>query len=73
MSNITVSVPEDLKIELQKHVEVNWSAVIRKAMQDYLRKLHVAESIGNKSKLTKKDIEELDNLVKKGIAKYHKL
>ncbi len=73
MTNITVTVPEDLKVELQKHDEVNWSAVIRKAMQDHLRKLQIAEAIASKSKLTKKDIEELDNLVKNGIAKHHKL
>ena len=33
----------------------------------------IAESIASKSKLTQKDIEELDLLVKRGIAKYHGL
>ncbi len=73
MTNITVTVPEDLKLELQKHDEVNWSAVIRKAMQEHLRKLHIADAIASKSKLTKKDVLELDNIIKKGIAKKHRL
>ena len=53
--------------------EVNWSAVMRNAMLEHLRKLHIAEAIASKSKLTTKDIAELDKLVKKGIAKEHGL
>jgi len=73
VANITLTVPEDLKSEIQKHKEVNWSEVTRKAMKEHLRKIHLAEAIASKSKLTKKDIEELDKLVKKGIAKAHGL
>ena len=73
MANITITIPEDLKEDLQSHKEVNWSAVTRKAMQEHLTKLHIAEAIAKKSKLTKKDIQELDRLVKKGIAKEHGL
>ena len=68
MVNITLTVPENLKKELQKHNEVNWSAVMRRAMQEHLRKIHIANTIASKSKLTKKDVEEIDKLVKKGIA-----
>lgn len=73
MANITITVPEDLKGEIQRHPEVNWSAVTRKAMQQHLTKLHIAEAIAQKSKLTQKDIKELDALVKEGIAKAHGL
>jgi len=73
MANITLTVPEDLKSEIQKHKEVNWSAVMRNAMTEHLRKIHIAEAIASKSKLTSKDISELDKLVKKGIAKMHRL
>ncbi len=73
MANITLTVPEDLKAEIQKHREVNWSAVMRNAMLEHLRKLHIADAIASKSKLTAKDIAELDKLVKKGIAKEHGL
>ena len=73
MTNITLTIPVDLKEELQKHKEVNWSAVTRRAMEEHLRKLHIAEAIASKSKLTQKDVAELDRLVKKGIAKSHDL
>ena len=73
MVNITLAIPQDLREELQKHKEVNWSAVIRKSLQQHIRKLNIAEAIAQKSKLTKKDIEEIDKLVKKGIAEHHGL
>ncbi len=73
MANITLSIPEDLKVELQKHREVNWSAVTRRAMEEHIQKLHIADAIAKKSKLTKKDINELDRLIKKDIAKAHNL
>lgn len=71
MSNLTVVVPEELKEEMARHQEVNWSAVIRKALQDHLRKLAIADALASSSRLTPKDVEELDRLVKKGLAKRH--
>jgi len=73
MANITLAISDDLKKELQHHQEVNWSAVIRKALQEHITKIEIAEAIAKKSKLTKKDVEEIDKLVKKGIAKAHNL
>ncbi len=73
MANITLTVPEDLRAELQTHKEVNWSEVMRKAMREHLRKMHIADAIASKSKLTQRDIAELDKLVKEGIAKTHNI
>jgi Arc/MetJ-type ribon-helix-helix transcriptional regulator len=69
MVNITLSIPEDLKKELQARGEVNWSAVVRNALRAHLRKVKIADAIAAKSKLTKKDVEELDRLVKSSMAK----
>ena len=73
MVNITLAIPEDLKQELQKHEEVNWSAVIRKALQEHLRKIRIAEAITSKSKLTQKDADEIARRIKREIAKEHGL
>ena len=73
MPTLTVSMPEDLKEAMSRHEEVNWSAVIRKAVQEHLRKLDIADTIAAKSKLTDEDVEKLDRLVKRGIAKRHGL
>lgn len=68
VANLTVSVPEDLKAEMSRHEEVNWSAVVRQAVRDHLRKLAIADAIAEKSELTEADVAELDRLVKEGLA-----
>ena len=73
MENITITVTKDLKEEMKKRGEVNWSGVIRRAVSEHLRKIRIAEAIAQKSKLTKKDVEELDKLVKEGVAHNHDL
>ncbi len=73
MVNITLAISEDLKEELQEHKEVNWSAVIRKALQEHLRKIRIAEAIASKSKLTEKDAEEIARKIKREMAKNHDL
>lgn len=71
MVNVTVAVGEDLKQELSKFDEVNWSAVIRRSLRNHVRKLQIAEAIANKSELTKKDVKEIGDLIKKGVAENH--
>lgn len=69
MVNITLSIPEDLKEDLKKHEEVNWSSVIRKALQEYLKKIEIVEAIAQKSKLTQKDADEIARKVNSSVAK----
>ena len=73
MVNITLSIPEDLKEDLKKHKEVNWSAVVRRAMEEHLRKIEMVEAIAQKSKLTQKDADEISRKIKRDMAKYHGL
>lgn len=73
MANVTISMPEDLREEMRRHDEVNWSAVMRNAVQTHIRKLSLADAIAEKSELTEEDIEELDELVKQGIAEEYEL
>jgi len=69
MTNITLSIPDELKKRLQKHDEVNWSAVIRRALQEYLRKLQIVEEIASKSKFTEADAEEIADKINLSAAK----
>ena len=69
MENITLTIPEELKKELRKHEEVNWSAVIRKALQEHLRRVRIAEVIASKSKLTKRDADEIAKKIDASMAK----
>lgn len=69
MPNVTVSVPEELKQELDKLPEVNWSEAIRNFLSEkvkresFLRKL---DKMLEKSKLTEEDALELGRKIKKG-------
>lgn len=56
---------------MSAHEEVHWSAVIRQAVREHLRKLEIADAIASKSELTEEDVEELEALVKEGIAERH--
>jgi len=73
MVNITLAISEDLKAELQKHREVNWSAVVRRALEEYVKRIEIVEAVAQKSKLTKEDAEEIGRKIKKDMAKHHNL
>ncbi len=71
MANVCVSVPEDMQKKLKKFETVNWSAVARLAFARELSKLELMDKITAKSKATGKDIEELSEKIKSGVAKWH--
>jgi len=69
MVNITLTIPDELKAKLQKHREVNWSAVTRRALEEHLKTVEMVEEIAQKSRLTKADAEEIAKKIKKDMAK----
>jgi hypothetical protein len=74
MVSITLSVPEDLKKEMDKSKEINWSAVARGAIKTKLAQLRILKSITAKSKLTEKDALELGKKINESLhRKYSKL
>ena len=67
MPNITLSVPEEVYKIMKKHREMRWSEVARKAITEEVKKIELIEKIASKSKLTMKDIEEINEKIKKGL------
>lgn len=67
MPTITLSVPEDLKREMDQSKEINWSAVAREAIQQKVAQLRILKSIAAKSKLTKKDALELGEKINQSL------
>jgi metal-responsive CopG/Arc/MetJ family transcriptional regulator len=43
MPNLTIVVPEELRQRMKRYPEVRWSEVIRRAVREYLDKLHSAD------------------------------
>lgn len=56
---MTFTVPEELKDRAQARNDVNWSAVVSKAIEEKLAALEVADRIASRSKLTEEDVDEL--------------
>ncbi len=73
MVNMTLAIPEDLKIVMDKHKEVKWSEVARSAIREKAVKLELMDKILSKSRLTETDALSLGMEINKNIAKKHGL
>ncbi len=73
MTNMTLSLPEDLHKIMQRHKETKWSEVARQALWNHAKKLELMDKILSKSKLTEQDALEIGKKINKGIARKHGL
>ena len=55
MVNITLSVPEELKIKMEKHHIINWSAVARDSFERKINILDKIERFTKESEFTDED------------------
>ena len=65
MTNITLSIPEELHKKMKKFSDIKWSEVARKALEQRINDLEIMNKIASKSKLTSNDAEELAKKIKK--------
>lgn len=63
MSNVTVSVGDDLKSKMDRHPEINWSEVARQAINEKIKDLELIDKIASRSQLTEEDVEELSKKI----------
>ena len=73
MTNMTLAIPEELARKMKTFSEIRWSEVARQAIEKRVNDLEIMNRIASKSKLTKKDVEEISRKIKRGIAKRHGL
>lgn len=73
MSNITISVPTDLKKRMDRHKDINWSAVARHAIEHKIAVLSAIDMMLADSKLTEQDILQDAEIIKKNVWKKHKI
>ena len=59
MPTITLSVPDELKRQMDESKEINWSEVARAAIRAKVAQLKILKAISAKSKLSEKDALEL--------------
>jgi len=70
--NVTFAVPEELHEVMRRHPEIKWSEIARKAMWEYARKLELMERVASESRLSERDVLELDKKVKAGIGRRYR-
>ena len=68
MPNLTLSIPEQLHTKMKKHSEIRWSEVVRKSISQKIEDLEMMNKLTSKSKLTKKDVDEIAQRIDGSIA-----
>lgn len=71
MVSITLSVPEELKHEMDLFPEINWSAVAREAIKSKIKMLEKFREFTKDSMLTEEDALDFGRKVSEKAAKRH--
>mgnify|MGYP006300507113 CR=1 FL=1 len=69
MTNLTLSVPEQLHKRMQNYNEIKWSIVVRSTIEKKLDDLEMMDKLAAKSKLTQEDADDIAKLIKADVAK----
>lgn len=69
MTNMTLSVPEELHREMRSHPEIKWAEVARRAIQRELERLHTYDRLLSGSALTDEDAVVLGREVRRSAAR----
>lgn len=69
MSNLTLSIPDDLRKKLDEFKEINWSAVAREAFVQKVADLEFLRKFKSKSDLTKNDALRMGREVNERLSK----
>ncbi len=64
MANITLAIEDSLHERMKQHSEIRWSEVVRKSIAQRVEMLEAMDKIARKSKLTKKDVDEISRKIK---------
>ncbi len=67
MVNMTLAVSEELRKKMERHREIKWSEIARKAFERKIDEVELEERILSKSKLTEKDVNEIAHKINKEV------
>ena len=68
-SNMTFSIPLEVKRRAQARRDVNWSAVVTMTIEERLRALELMDHLLERSRLTRTDVDELSRVLDTAVAK----
>ncbi|MFY4816110.1 hypothetical protein [Halorubrum distributum] len=69
MPSITVNVDDDLKDQMERHPEINWSEVTRQAIQEKIEALEVMDELTSGSELTESDVADIADKINESARK----
>jgi len=69
MVSLTLSISQDLKNDMDRFPEMNWSQVARKAIIDKVDILKNLDKLAEKSNISEKDAINLGRMLKRSAAK----
>ena len=69
MVSLTLSISQDLKNDMDRFPEMNWSQVARKAIIDKVDILKNLDKLAEKSNISEKDAIDLGRMLKRSAAK----
>ncbi len=72
MTNFTFSIPDDLKKEIEKFPEINWSEVARASMRQKIADLNFLKGFRVNSDISPEEAEVLGQEVSKLLARRYK-
>jgi len=72
MVSLTLSIPKEMKMEMEKFQEINWSAVAREAIKKKIAILKEMDKILAESEFTERDALELGKRISRKVAKKYK-
>ena len=70
MPNITLSISEELKKEMEKYSSVKWSSAVRNVIEQKIADFEEAESLAKKSRLNWKTWKLIHAKISKNAAKH---
>ena len=65
MTNLTLSIPDDLKAKMIRFPEINWSEVARQAIVEKTRVLEQMQQVLSRSTLTEQDALKIGREIKR--------
>ena len=69
MTNLTLAIPEELRAQMDRFREINWSEVARQAIAEKTRVLAQMQRFFSKSTLTENDAIKIGRQIKKRVWK----
>ena len=71
MANLTLAIPNDLRVKMDHFPEINWSEVARQAIFQKTRQLEQLNQFFSNSTLTEQDAIEIGRQIKRRVWKRH--